>query len=610
MASRKIFNTRSTTALAGVSYQNALNPTPSVVFTYDPYFPRIATMSDGTGTTNYSYVPVGKLGALQLAEESGPLPNDTITYAYDALGRVVSRAVGGADPETFAYDKIDRLVGHAGTLGKFALNYLGETEAPIGRRLVGGNVSTAWSYLSDADDRRLKSIMSAFGRTFNYSTTPEDLITNIVEEKAGKPLQSWSVGYDAANRLRAAASTSGAKYSYSLDPASNITASTGPSGTGAAAYNKVNELVQLGGKPLAYDRAGNLLSDGVRNYTWDAENRLIGITYRAHPGQGTSFLYDGFDRRVAITETSASGKKIATEYVWCGLRICASRDGRTGVERLYYGEGEAIPASKAFLYYGSDQLDLVRDVFAKSPVFSMVQEYDYDPYGNPTKAPTTGPTTDFRYAGMFYHADSGLYLTQYRAYDPRLGRWLSRDPAQEEGGPNLYPYVADDPVNELDPDGQKAGCKITGKVGPFEGGVDVDQNGKVTPVFKVGKDVHLGPIHIEPHWEPDPSCQKKPKPKHPKPKPRPHKPCKTSGSNNNNNNNNNNNGSDGNNNDGGPPPVWTYPPVVSSDGSSYPPPEFYANPPPGGFYIPPMSVPDPGPEPTTPSAAPPQTGVM
>ena len=32
------------------------------------------------------------------------------------------------------------------------------------------------------------------------------------------------------------------------------------------------------------------------------------------------------------------------------------------------------------------------------------------------------------YAGMFYHARSGLYLTHYRAYDPRLGRWLSREP--------------------------------------------------------------------------------------------------------------------------------------------------------------------------------------
>jgi RHS repeat-associated protein len=141
-------------------------------------------------------------------------------------------------------------------------------------------------------------------------------------------------------------------------------------------------------------------------------------------------MYDGLDRRVAIATTLA-GKTATTDYIWCGSRICQSRNGSSAVNRLYYPEGEAIPASKALFYYGPDQLGSVRDVYATSPVFSMVQAYDYDPYGNPTKTPPTGPLTDFRYAGMLYHADSGLYMTQYRAYDPRTGRWLSRDPIGE-----------------------------------------------------------------------------------------------------------------------------------------------------------------------------------
>jgi RHS repeat-associated protein len=44
---------------------------------------------------------------------------------------------------------------------------------------------------------------------------------------------------------------------------------------------------------------------------------------------------------------------------------------------------------------------------------------------------STAPLTDFGYAGMFYNADSGLYLTPYRAYDPVAGRRLSRDPVGE-----------------------------------------------------------------------------------------------------------------------------------------------------------------------------------
>ena len=57
------------------------------------------------------------------------------------------------------------------------------------------------------------------------------------------------------------------------------------------------------------------------------------------------------------------------------------------------------------------------------------------------------------YAGMYYHARSGLYLTHFRAYDPRLGRWLSRDPIWEAGGVNLYGYVGGDPIGWVDSEG-------------------------------------------------------------------------------------------------------------------------------------------------------------
>jgi RHS repeat-associated protein len=52
---------------------------------------------------------------------------------------------------------------------------------------------------------------------------------------------------------------------------------------------------------------------------------------------------------------------------------------------------------------------------------------------------------------MQYHAQSGLYLTMYRVYDPQTGRWLSKDPIEEEGGFNLYAYVEGDPLNYIDP---------------------------------------------------------------------------------------------------------------------------------------------------------------
>ena len=119
--------------------------------------------------------------------------------------------------------------------------------------------------------------------------------------------------------------------------------------------------------------------------------------------------------------------------------------------REYYAEGELVPGSPAQpYYYGPDQIGTVRRAFAST---SSAPAYGYDPYGNPLQ--TTAPVTDFVYAGMFYNADSGLYLTQYRAYDPAVGRWLSRDPLGESRDPggNLYAYVGNDPLNGVDPTG-------------------------------------------------------------------------------------------------------------------------------------------------------------
>lgn len=53
---------------------------------------------------------------------------------------------------------------------------------------------------------------------------------------------------------------------------------------------------------------------------------------------------------------------------------------------------------------------------------------------------------------LFLLAFTLLFVRSASAvYDPRLGRWLSRDPLGEEGGLNLYAYCGNDPVNRHDP---------------------------------------------------------------------------------------------------------------------------------------------------------------
>ena len=447
--------------LAGITYANAVNPTPSVSFSYDSFFARVVSMTDGTGTTNYSYVPVGSLGALQLQQERTPLPGAAILYSYDALGRLAGRNVAGAPPETYRYDAIGRMNGHAGGLGPFAVSYLGQTHQMTRRQLAGTTFGTAWSYLPNTGDRRLASINNSGIRQYRLTTTPENLITGISETSGGEPLLSWTYTYDAAYRLRNAATSTGASFGYTLDPADNITGFTTNSGTTTAVYNGVNEQTSLGGQVLSYDADGNLISDGQLAYGWDAENRLIAIT---GTGVNVGFAYDGFNRRVAITRSGST-----TFYLWCSEQICQSRNSGGAVVRDYYPEGELLPGNGTRLYYGPDQIGTPRDVVAASSLGRTVEAYDYDPFGNPITTPVNGTLTDFRYAGMLYQPDSGLYLTQYRIYDPRLGRWLNRDPLRERAGPNVFAYVHNEPINTFDPMGLGGGSG-TSTGGSFGGG--------------------------------------------------------------------------------------------------------------------------------------------
>ncbi|MBN1960884.1 MAG: hypothetical protein JW841_08050, partial [Deltaproteobacteria bacterium] len=57
----------------------------------------------------------------------------------------------------------------------------------------------------------------------------------------------------------------------------------------------------------------------------------------------------------------------------------------------------------------------------------------------------------FGFAGGLYDRDTGFVRFGARDYDPKVGRWTSKDPILFEGGDtNLYTYVRNDPVNFLD----------------------------------------------------------------------------------------------------------------------------------------------------------------
>ncbi|MEO8801646.1 MAG: RHS repeat-associated core domain-containing protein, partial [Polyangiaceae bacterium] len=54
-----------------------------------------------------------------------------------------------------------------------------------------------------------------------------------------------------------------------------------------------------------------------------------------------------------------------------------------------------------------------------------------------------------------YDPDTKLVRFGARDYNPRLGRWMTKDPIRFGGGTNFYAYSSDDPVNRDDTSGKE-----------------------------------------------------------------------------------------------------------------------------------------------------------
>ncbi len=533
-------------ALRAREYSNLASgtaPTADVSFTYDGDFGRLLAMTDGTGTTEYTYRSIGQLGALLPATIDGPLSatSDQITFTYDALGRVKTRNIGASGNEnliTWNYDSLGRIASVINNLGTFGHSYVNETTR-LSEIAYPNGQKTAFGYFPASCDNRLETIHHTGSNPtdtisrFDYSYSPDGTITTWQRQFGAAPATRYTFGYDRANQLTVATLAEAAnpaavikRHSYQYDPAGNRTSEQLDGSVNSAAHNSVNELTGTsgGGKLLVtghtdepakvsvngkvaetdasnsyrawidatpgpntitvqaedwspnantatkswsinvtggttrsftYDDNGNTLSDGIRTYQWDAEDRLVTIT------QGTDeyeFIFDGLDRRVAEKVNGT----ITRRWIWAGSEIAEQRapDGTT-VQRRFFRQGEErLGGSDAGTYfYSRDHLGSIRELTDDTTLIRA--RYDYDSYG--TREKLSGDLDcDFAFTGHFYHSPTSLHLALYRAYDSEAGRWLSRDPIERitaqiaellPEGPNLYAYVANNPVNHIDPKG-------------------------------------------------------------------------------------------------------------------------------------------------------------
>jgi len=170
-----------------------------------------------------------------------------------------------------------------------------------------------------------------------------------------------------------------------------------------------------------------------------------------------------------VVDLNASNNVAVRTYVW-GLDLSETMDGAGGVGGLLWVTMHTASGPAAGTHFVA--YDGNGNIVALSAASdgSETARYEYGPFGEAIRV--SGPAANqnpFRFSTKRTCNTTDLVLYEYRVYQPSTGRWVSRDPLGEPGfellrqagediaspAANLYAFVRNNPVNQIDPLGLK-----------------------------------------------------------------------------------------------------------------------------------------------------------
>jgi RHS repeat-associated protein len=272
-----------------------------------------------------------------------------------------------------------------------------------------------------------------------------------------QPNRTQNFTYDSLNRVATAQSqaTSGPDcwgQSYGYDPWANLLSETTTRCSGTSFSVGVYANNRITNPGITYDAAGNMTSDAVHTYTYDAENRLTQVD----GGSTATYVYNGSGQRMAKTVGSTTTEYLYDESGNVVTEWCINCAGYTGWTVGYIHAGGQLLAE----YTNGTTYFIHKDHLGSTRVMTKVDgsvydSLDYLPFGEQI-AGSAGSTHKF--TGKERDAESGLDNFEARYMSSSLGRFMSADdskyinPADPQTF-NLYSYVANNPINAVDPTG-------------------------------------------------------------------------------------------------------------------------------------------------------------
>jgi RHS repeat-associated protein len=374
------------------------NDGSSVTASYDGGDRRIALVDSASGAIAFQYDGLDRV--VQVSSQEG-----VVAYAYDAAGRRTSMIVGAQGAVEYTYDDGDRLI-----------------------RLAQGEEVVEFSY--DAIDRltalRLPNQVQA---AYSYNAGAE--LNGIAWTHASQGvIGTLGFNFNASGKLNA---QSGSYASATLpEPVTSL-----------SQFDDSMRQLSYQGRALHYDPNGNLLSDGEREYVWNARNQLAQV--REGGIVVAEYRYDAMGRRVISSERGRE-----TTYLYDGLNPV--QEVQAGVVNpiltgLAIDQRFARNEGGVRTYFLTDHLGSTRALTDGRG--EVLNRYDYDPYGRTIQS-EEGFTNPYQYTGREHDA-TGLYYYRARYYHPGMGRFIAEDPIGLRGGRNTYAYVDGDPLNFTDP---------------------------------------------------------------------------------------------------------------------------------------------------------------
>ncbi|TCC94313.1 hypothetical protein EZ428_05945 [Pedobacter frigiditerrae] len=221
-------------------------------------------------------------------------------------------------------------------------------------------------------------------------------------------------------------------------------------------YLSGHRIQHDGVNPYTHHPDGTLKSDGTFSYVADTLGRIV--TIKSGVNTITEFSYDAFGRPSVVKETGQPVKS----YHYLGGFVEQINENGTAQRQITLHPGTGVPiAYHTALGTHYTLFDSRNNLIGLAEVGgNLVETYRYQSFGAPTLFNATGVAITNSafgiepiYGGQRYLATSGLYLSKRRLMNPVNGLFLSIDPKGYADSSSLYGYAAQDPINNIDPNG-------------------------------------------------------------------------------------------------------------------------------------------------------------